>query len=195
MIDCVVPKTFAAIVAVALLSSLLVLMRWPTDASIDLVNQGARQVFRPVAFALAAAVMMLIPAFPATAFVTERRRGTLTLLLNSPTTPVQIYLGKLCGNVLLSLVILSVSLPALAACFAMGGISLTNQIGPLILDTCWGWQFNILLLDCGSVFARIRPMQVRNGPTPWCWLWLSSRLAQRFLLANSAGSNRLSHIG
>ncbi len=108
-------------------------MRWPTDASIDLVNQGARQVFRPVAFALAAAVMMLIPAFPATAFVTERRRGTLTLLLNSPTTPVQIYLGKLCGNVLLSLVIFSVSLPALAACFAMGGISLTNQVGPLIL--------------------------------------------------------------
>jgi ABC-type transport system involved in multi-copper enzyme maturation permease subunit len=127
------PKTFAAIVAVALLSSLLVLMRWPTDASIDLVSQGARQVFRPVAFALATAVMMLIPAFPATAFVTERRRGTLTLLLNSPTTPLQIYLGKLGANVLLALIIFSVSLPALMACFAMGGISLQNHIAPLIL--------------------------------------------------------------
>ena len=116
------PKTLAAMIAVALLSSVLVLMRWPTDASIDLVSQGAFQVFRPVAFAIATAIMMLIPAFPATAIVTERRRGTLTLLLNSPTTPLQIYLGKLCGNVLLSLIIFSVSLPALMACFAMGGI-------------------------------------------------------------------------
>jgi ABC-type transport system involved in multi-copper enzyme maturation permease subunit len=127
------PKTLAAILAVAFLSSMLVVMRWPTDAAIDLVSQGALQVFRPVAFALATAVMMLIPAFPATAIVTERRRGTLTLLLNSPTTPIEIYLGKLCGNVLLAIVIFSVSLPAIVACYAMGGISLKNHVGPLIL--------------------------------------------------------------
>lgn len=127
------PKTLAAILAVALLTSLLVILRWPTDAAIDLVSQGALQVFRPVALALAIAVMMLIPAFPATALVTERRRGTLTLLLNSPTTPWQIYLGKLAGNVLLAMVIFSVSLPAIMACYAMGGISIVDQIGPLIL--------------------------------------------------------------
>ena len=126
------PKTLLAITAVAVLSSLLVLMRWPTDATIDLVSQGALQVFRPVAMAIAIAIMMLIPAFPATALVTERRRGTLTLLLNSPTTPLQIYLGKLCGNVLLSIVIFSVCLPALMACYAMGGISILGHIAPLI---------------------------------------------------------------
>ncbi len=126
-------KTLLAIVAVALLSSMLVLMRWPTDATIDLVSQEAMQVFRPVALAIAVAIMMLIPAFPATAFVTERRRGTLTLLLNSPTTPLQIYLGKLCGNVLLSLVVFSASLPALMACYAMGGISIWAHIVPLVL--------------------------------------------------------------
>ena len=127
------PKTMFAVIAVAVLSSMLVLMRWPTDATIDLVSQGSLQVFRPVAFAISIAIMMLIPAFPATAFVTERRRGTLTLLLNSPTTPTQIYFGKLCGNVLLSILIFSVSLPALMACFAMGGISINGHIGPLIL--------------------------------------------------------------
>lgn len=122
-----------AVIAVAALSSMLVLMRWPTDATIDLVSQGALQVFRPVTFAIAIAIMMLIPAFPATAFVTERRRGTLALLLNSPTTPVQIYFGKLCGNVLLAILIFSVSLPALMACVAMGGISINGHIVPLIL--------------------------------------------------------------
>ncbi len=126
-------KTFLAILSVAILSSLLVLLRWPSDATIDLINQGSLQVFRPVAFALATALMMLIPSFPATALVSERRRGTLALLLNSPTTPLQIYLGKFAGNVFLALVIFSVSLPALAACYAMGGISLVDHIGPLLL--------------------------------------------------------------
>jgi len=115
------------------MSSVLVLMRWPSDASIDLVSQGSLQVFRPVTFAVAIAIMMLIPAFPATAFVAERRRGTLTLLLNSPTPPWQISIGKLLSNVLLAMVIFSVSLPALMACYAMGGISLGGHIGPLLL--------------------------------------------------------------
>jgi len=127
------PKTFLAILSVAILSSLLVLLRWPSDATIDLISQGSLQVFRPVAFALAVAVMMLIPAFPATALVSERRRGTLSLLLNSPTTPFHIYLGKFAGNVLLAFIIFSACLPALAGCYAMGGISLVDHIGPLLL--------------------------------------------------------------
>ncbi len=80
-------KTTAAIVALAIVSSLLVLLRWPSSGTIDVISQGAVQVFRPLAYALALAVMMLVPAFPATSLVNERRRGTLALLLNSPMTP------------------------------------------------------------------------------------------------------------
>lgn len=123
----------AAILAVALVSSALVLLRWPSDSTVDIVSQGSMLVFRPLAFALSLAVMMLVPAFPATSLVSERKKGTLTLLLNSPTTPVQIYLGKLLSNVALALVLISVSLPALAACYAMGGISIRNHLGPLAL--------------------------------------------------------------
>ncbi len=126
------PKTTLAIVGIAVLSSMLVLMRWPTDATIDLVGHGASEVFRPVTLAIAVAIMMLIPAFPATAIVTERSRGTLTLLLNSPTTPFQIYVGKLVGNVALAMVLFSASLPAIVACYAMGGISIVGHILPLL---------------------------------------------------------------
>ena len=126
-------KSLAAILAVAFVSSGLVLLRWPSDSTIDVVSQGAMLVFRPLAFALTLAVMMLVPAFPATSLVAERKRGTLALLLNSPTSPLQIYLGKLLSNVSLSLILISVSLPALAACFAMGGISIKDHLGPLAL--------------------------------------------------------------
>ena len=126
------PKALLAIALVAIISCGLVLMRWPSEATIDLVSQGAVQVFQPVSYAIAIAIMMLIPAFPATAIVSERKRGTLTLLLNSPTKPLSIYLGKLFANVLLGILIFSVSLPAIFACYAMGGISISSHILPLL---------------------------------------------------------------
>jgi ABC-type transport system involved in multi-copper enzyme maturation permease subunit len=129
-------KTMTALIVVALVSSGLVLLRWPTDATVDIVSQGAMKVFQPLAFALSIAVMMLIPPFPATSLVSERRKGTLALLLNSPTTPVQLYLGKLSSNVLLSLIVISACVPAIAACLAMGGISLMDHIVPLIIVLC-----------------------------------------------------------
>ena len=129
-------KTLAAILIVNLVSSGLVLLRWPSDGSIDIVSQGAMQVFRPLAFALTLAVMMLVPAFPATSFVTERRKGTLTLLLNSPLKPSQIYFGKLISNVIIAMILISASFPAMAACVAMGGISLRDHVVPLTIVLC-----------------------------------------------------------
>lgn len=126
-------KTLAAILALAIVSSVLVLLRWPSDGTIDIISQGAVQVFRPLAYALTLAVMMLVPAFPATSLVTERRHGTLGLLLNSPTTPTKIYIGKLVSNTALSLVLISVTIPSLCACLAMGGVSIVDHIGPLLL--------------------------------------------------------------
>ena len=126
-------KTVAALLCVALVSSGLVLLRWPSDGTIDRVSQGALLVFRPLAFALTLAVMMLVPPFPGTSLVNERRRGTLALLLNSPTTPLSIYWGKLASNVLLALILISASLPAIAACLAMGGITLSDHILPLVV--------------------------------------------------------------
>ena len=129
-------KTLAAILIVNLVSSGLVLLRWPSDGTIDIVSQGAMEVFRPLAFALTLAVMMLVPAFPSTSFVTERRKGTLTLLLNSPLKPSQIYFGKLISNVILALILISASFPAMAACVAMGGITLRDHIAPLTIVLC-----------------------------------------------------------
>jgi len=108
-------------------------MRWPREASIDQVSQGSIEVFRPVAYAIAIAIMMLTPAFPATAIVSERKKGTLVLMLNSPTPTWMVYLGKLLANILLGILLFSVSLPAIFACYAMGGVSIYTQILPLLL--------------------------------------------------------------
>ncbi|MCA9127886.1 MAG: ABC transporter permease [Planctomycetales bacterium] len=122
-----------AILTVILVSCCLIFLRWPTDNAIDVVSQSALPVFRPLAFTLALAIMMIVPAFPATSLVTERRRGTLALQLNSPLSPWSIYLSKLSSNVAIACVLVSVSLPAMAAGFAMGGISIVDHVLPLIV--------------------------------------------------------------
>ncbi len=126
-------KLLAAILTVALLSCGLVFLRWPTDDTIDKVAQSALPVFRPLAYTLTLAVMMIVPAFPATSLVSERRKGTLALQLNSPMSPISILLAKLFSNVTLSVTLVAVSLPALAASFAMGGISLQDHLIPLLV--------------------------------------------------------------
>ncbi len=136
-------RAFASILTVAFGAALLVIFRWPTESTLDIVSQGAMQVFRPLAFGLTAAVMMLVPAFPATALVRERRRGTLALLLNSPLRPTDIYFGKLLSNTFLAMVLISVSLPAVAACYAMGGLSMQGHILPLLaVLVCMAFQYS-----------------------------------------------------
>ena len=81
----------------ALAFSLLVLLRWPTDALVDLSGAPAQFVFRLFGYGLLAALILLVPAYPATALVREKQQGTLALLLNTPMSSWSIYLGKLIG--------------------------------------------------------------------------------------------------
>ena len=63
--------------------------------------------------------------------VREKQRGTLILLLNSPLRPWSIYAGKLIGSLGFVLLLLLTSIPAAAACHAMGGVSLSGELLPL----------------------------------------------------------------
>ena len=126
-------KTLACLIAVALVTSGIVLLRWPPSATVDLVSRGSAEVFQPLAWGIAAAIVMLVPAFPATSIVRERQRGTLALLLHSPLGPFSIWMGKFLGNILLMSVLIAASIPAMAACYSMGGTSLIQHVVPLYL--------------------------------------------------------------
>ncbi len=114
-------KAVALQLGLALAFALLVLLRWPTGEHADLSGARALQVLRVFGYALLAAVLMIVPAFPATSLVKEKVQGTLALLLNSPLRPWTIYLGKLAGVLGFAGVLLAMTLPAAAACHALGG--------------------------------------------------------------------------
>lgn len=126
------PKTFAMLMVLTAVFSAAVLIRWPSDPT-SVSGSQALQVFRIFGYGLLAGVVFLVPAFPATSIVNEKNNKTLTLLLNSPLSPLSIYAGKMSGVLLFSLLVLLCSLPASAACYAMGGISAGNELGMLYL--------------------------------------------------------------
>ena len=121
-------RAIALQLGLAVVFAVLVILHWPTDAQVDLSGARSRDVFRVFGYGLLAALVLLGPIFPATSIVRERIQGTLQLLLGSPMSPASIYFGKLCGILGLVLVLLAMSVPAAAACYAMGGISFTRDL-------------------------------------------------------------------
>ena len=101
--------------------ALLVLLRWPSGDVVDLGGARSLEVLRLFGYGLLAGVLLLVPAFPATSLVREKVKGTLALLLNSPLRPWSIYAGKLGGVLGFTAVLLVMTLPAAAACYALGG--------------------------------------------------------------------------
>jgi ABC-type transport system involved in multi-copper enzyme maturation permease subunit len=124
-------RALAAQVALAVAVALLVIVRWPTEGVGDLNGATALQVLRVFGYGLLTALLLVVPAFPATAIVREKVRGTLPLLLNSPLSVASIYFGKLGGVLGFTGLLLLITVPGAAACDALGGS--TRQGGVAIL--------------------------------------------------------------
>ena len=124
-------KAIALQAALAVTCALLVLVRWPTGDIVELSGARALQVLRVFGYGLLAGILLLVPAFPATALVRERIKGTLALLLNSPMRPGSIYLGMLGGVLGFTLVLLAMTLPAAAGCYVLGGAGSEGGIAAL----------------------------------------------------------------
>jgi ABC-type transport system involved in multi-copper enzyme maturation permease subunit len=121
----------AAQIALAIACVLLVLVRWPTGGVSDLNGARSMQVLRVFGYGLLAGILFLVPAYPASAIVRERVRGTLALLLNSPMSATSIYLGKLGGILGFAALLLAMTLPAAGACYALGGVPVSGGVGLL----------------------------------------------------------------
>jgi ABC-type transport system involved in multi-copper enzyme maturation permease subunit len=124
-------KAVALQLGLAIACALLVLVRWPTGEVADLSGASSLQVLRVFGYGLLAGVLLLVPAFPATSLVREKVKGTLALLLNSPLRPWSIYAGKLAGVLGFAAVLLLMTLPAAAACHALGGAADRGGIAAL----------------------------------------------------------------
>jgi ABC-type transport system involved in multi-copper enzyme maturation permease subunit len=130
---------------------LLVALRWPTDSRIALAGTRSRQVFQLFSFGLLGTMLFLLPVFPSTSIVKEKKQGTLALLLNSPLGPYRIFFGKLASILVLAGYLLALSLPGSSACYAMGGLSLYGDLFRMyLLLSLVALQYSVLALLISS---------------------------------------------
>lgn len=119
------------IVATAIVCTLLVMIKWPSDGVADVSGGKAIEVFRVFGYGLLISLLLFVPAFPATSIVKEKNKGTLALLFNSPMNQLSIYIGKFTGVFVFVLILMVNSLVSVAACYTMGGIDLWGHVGSL----------------------------------------------------------------
>lgn len=121
-------RSYLVLIGLAVAMSILVVARWPSDGLVDLSGRQSMATFRVISFGMIAAVALLVPVFPATSIVQEKRRNTLALLLNSPLGATDIFLGKLIATLGFVALLMLVTLPAVSACHALGGLSFVDNI-------------------------------------------------------------------
>jgi len=76
-------RTLIILLAVSIAFSVIVFLKWPSSGIVDLDGAKGREVFAWLTYAMLAAAILIVPVFPSTSLVTEVRRRTLELLLNS----------------------------------------------------------------------------------------------------------------
>lgn len=121
-------KTLWIFISIAVAFSGIVYLKWPSSGIVDLNGNKGRELFQWLSYSMLAASILIVPIFPATSLVSEVRRRTLELLLNSPLTRSSIYLGKAFAMLGLVLLLLFSTLPAMACGFLMGGLSFSQDV-------------------------------------------------------------------
>jgi ABC-type transport system involved in multi-copper enzyme maturation permease subunit len=150
--------TFAAFTLLVLLVSLLVFLlgmlilapdanaapalfsTTSTTSTNLLVANRAIFLFGAVGLCVILAAAVVAPAVSASAFASERERGTLDLLLLQGPGPARIVLGKVLAALVFSLLLLAVGVPFFAPAWSFGGVQ-PDQVIALVTILCTATLF------------------------------------------------------
>ncbi|MBV9579626.1 MAG: ABC transporter permease subunit [Chloroflexi bacterium] len=128
-----------------------------TTSTNILVANRAVFLFGAVGMCVILAAAVVAPAVAASAFATERERGTLDLLLLQGPGPSRIVLGKVLAALVFSLLLLAVGIPFFAPAWSFGGVQ-ADQVIALISIVCTITLFYCALgVFFGSVFKTTLP--------------------------------------
>jgi ABC-type transport system involved in multi-copper enzyme maturation permease subunit len=167
--------TFAAFTLLVLLVSLLVFLlatlilapdanaapalfsTTSTTSTNLLVANRAIFLFGAVGVCVILAAAVVAPAVAASAFASERERGTLDLLLLQGPGPARIVLGKVLAALVFSLLLLAIAVPFFAPAWSFGGVQADQVIALLTILCTVTFFFCALGVFFGSMFTTALP--------------------------------------
>ena len=118
-------RAFALMALYVALLGAFVASNFPGDQALDLKSDGGakgQQLFNALFQGQIALILLIIPALATGALAQERERQTLTPLLLTPLSPLQIVWGKAGGVLSIIGLLLLATLPLTSLCFLLGGV-------------------------------------------------------------------------
>jgi ABC-type transport system involved in multi-copper enzyme maturation permease subunit len=139
------------IVFVCSLSGIVMLM-WPSSGSYSLASQSSKELFMLLSMGQLLFVSLFSPAFTAVCITTEKERETYQLLYHTLLTPGQIIFGKMAAGLGLTLILMLGSLPAMGACFILGGVGITDVLMVYAVLIGCAIFFGLLGMMCSALY-------------------------------------------
>lgn len=145
------PLSLALAALYLLVLGTLVWWMWPQEGVYSATARASRSILLVCGTAQLLLVMLYAPAFAATSITSERERNTYDLLFATLLRPIDLLLGKLGASILVLLMFLALSLPAFAACFFLGAVSVREAGAIYLVCAAGSITFGLLGLSVSSV--------------------------------------------
>lgn len=115
-------RIFFAILAMIVIMGCFIVPEWPAEGGFYGAGASARQIFSIMIIVALFAEAIIIPAYTATAILSEREQETYDLLATTLIRPAGIVLGKFANGVGFFGIMLAAMLPVFAALFFLVGV-------------------------------------------------------------------------
>ena len=134
----------------------VVLLAWPSDERLDLTTNPPSATKLVNLFFLGQYVIasLMAPSFAAGAITGEKERHTYEMLLASPLRPGAIVLGKMVASLTHLGMLILASLPIIALCLPLGGVSLYEVLAAYLCLIVSVILFGAIGVFCSSYFSR-----------------------------------------
>ena len=134
----------------------VVLLAWPSDERLDLTTNPPSATKLVNLFFLGQYVIasLMAPSFAAGAITGEKERHTYEMLLASPLRPGAIVLGKMVASLTHLGMLILASLPIIALCLPLGGVSLYEVLAAYLCLIVSVVLFGAIGVFCSSYFSR-----------------------------------------
>jgi len=144
-----------------LLSSALLLL-WPSGGVLSVASDSGRRIFTLFFSVNLTLLILLVPAFTATAIPSERENNTFAGLFMTLLSPFEIMWGKLAASIAVLVFLALFSLPIASVCSLTGGISPSFTFKVVSVIVLAALSYGMMGLACGSLCLRSSTAIIAN---------------------------------
>jgi len=155
-------KTNFLIWAYLILLALVILLLWPAGGIHSVASSSSKQIFALFFSINLTLILLMVPAFSATAISWEKENNTYDSLFITMLRPHEIMQGKLISAILMLLILVFLSVPIASVCALTGGISVALVVKIVLLILVTAFSYGIAGLACSAWASRSSTSVVMN---------------------------------